>query len=94
MTVTRSGVPTLLSQVSDGGNSASSAQIDEVARDRDVIRGLRLHVRYQRIEHAALVEFMPVARPVEIAERALAGELGKPWAWHAAEDADRTGVQG
>src|SRR6202035_2872434 len=48
-------------------------QIDEVACDRDVIRGLRLQIRYQRIEHAAFVEFMPVARPVEIAERALAG---------------------
>ena len=53
-------------------------EIDEIARDRNVVRRLRLHVRHQRIEHVAAVEFMAIAGPVEIAERALSGQLGKP----------------
>ena len=53
-------------------------EVDEVAGDRDVIRLLRLHVRHQRIEHAAGMELVAVARPVEIAERTFAGELAKP----------------
>ncbi len=53
-------------------------EVDEVAGDRDLIRLLRLHVRYQRIEHVAAMEFLAIAGPVEIAERAFAGEFGKP----------------
>jgi hypothetical protein len=79
--VTRSDAPTLSSHARAGANSASQREIDEVAGDRDVIRPLRLHVRHQRIEHVALVDLLAVAFPVEIAERALAGEVGKPQAW-------------
>ena len=50
-------------------------EIDEVAGDRDLIRRLRLHVRHQRIEHVAAVEFVAIAGPVEIAERAFAREI-------------------
>ena len=50
-------------------------QIDEIAGDRDVVRPLRLHVGDQRIQHLAAVIFVAVAGPVEIAERALAGEI-------------------
>jgi hypothetical protein len=53
-------------------------EVDEIAGERDVIGDLRLHVRHQRVEHVAAMIFVPVARPVQIAERALSGELGKP----------------
>jgi hypothetical protein len=53
-------------------------EVDEVAGDRDVIRRLRLHVRHQRVEHLAAMDLMAIARPVEIAERALAREIAQP----------------
>ena len=56
----------------------SQRQVDEIAGDRDLIRRLRLHVRQQRVEHVAAMEFVAVAGPVEVAERALAGEIAKP----------------
>ena len=56
-------------------------QVDEITGDRDVIRHLRLQIGHQNIEHVAPVISVAVARPVQIAERALAHEFGKPWAW-------------
>jgi hypothetical protein len=53
-------------------------EIDQVAGDGDVVGPLRMQVRDQRIEHLAPLIFMASARPVEIAERALARELGHP----------------
>ena len=55
-------------------------EIDQVAGDRDLIRRLRLDVQHQRIEHVAAMEFPAIARPIEIAERALAGEFAQPQA--------------
>ena len=52
-------------------------QVDQIAGDRDVVRLLRLQVRDQRIEHLAAMEFLPVALPVEIAERAFAREIAQ-----------------
>ena len=57
-------------------------QVDEVAGDRDLVRRLRLHVRYQRVEHIAPVDLVPVARPVEIAERAFSREIAQPRRGH------------
>ena len=57
-------------------------QVDEVAGDRDLVRRLRLKVRHQRIEHIAPVEFVPIAGPVEIAERALSREIAQPLRGH------------
>ncbi len=53
-------------------------EIDEVAGYRDVIRSLRLHVRHKCIEYVAPMEFLTIARPIEITERAFAGEIAKP----------------
>ncbi|MGY3361090.1 hypothetical protein ACVWZK_007753 [Bradyrhizobium sp. GM0.4] len=53
-------------------------QIDEIACDRDVVGTLRLHVGDKGVEHLAALVFVTVARPVDIAERALAGELDQP----------------
>jgi hypothetical protein len=52
-------------------------EIDEVAGDRDVVGDLGPQVRHQHVEHVAAVIFVPVARPVEVAERALAQELAE-----------------
>ena len=60
------------------GKLGFEREIDEIAGYRDVMRRLRQHVRHQHIEHVTPVKSVAVASPVEIAEHALAGEIGKP----------------
>ena len=78
MTVTCSGAPTLSSQARAGANSASSARLTRSPVTAMWSGRLRLHVGDQRVQHLAAVIFVAVAGPVEIAERALAGEIAQP----------------
>ena len=64
--------------------------VDEIAGDGDVVGPLRLQVLNQRVQHLAPMNLVPVARPVQIAERAFAGEVAPAAAPAAAQDADRT----
>src|SRR5262249_51811171 len=53
-------------------------EIDEIARDGDVIGRLRLHVGDQRVQHVAPVIPSAIAGPIEVTQRALPRELGQP----------------
>ncbi len=76
--MTRSGGPTPSSQARAGANSASNARLTRSPRHRDVVGRLRLHVGDQHVEHLAALVLVAVARPVDVAERALARELDQP----------------
>ena len=52
-------------------------QVDQIAGDGDVAGPLRLHVGDQGVEHFGAMDGVAVALPVDIAERALAGEFAQ-----------------
>ena len=58
------------------------ADIDQVARARDVVRLLCVHVLQQAVEQVHVVRAVPAAPPVEIAGDPLVREFPEPRAGH------------
>ncbi len=88
MAVTRSGGPTAVEPFAGGREFRLQRQIHEVAGNSDMVGRLRLHIVDQRVEHLAALIGMAVARPVDVAQRPLAGELAQPRLQQMVECAD------